>query len=73
MRDTDRWEQIPDVGNFSTQHPSLISVRYARRSPPSPDNGPAGVTKSSPGMADCHENPVSGRPFRQRNRATSIT
>ena len=55
---------------FSTQHPT---VSYGTERPHLPPLGPAGVTKSSPGMADCHETPFPDRPFRQRNRPTSIT
>ena len=39
---------------FSTQHPT---VSCGTERPHLPPLGPAGVTKSSPGMADCHETP----------------
>ena len=55
---------------FSTQHPT---VSCGTERPHLPPLGPAGVTKILPWDARLSRNPVSGRPFRQRNRATSIT
>ena len=45
---------------FSTQHPT---VSYGTERPHLPPLGPAGVTKSSPGMADCHETPFPAVRF----------
>ena len=55
---------------FSTQHPT---VSCGTERPHLPPLGPAGVTKSSPGMADCHETPFPAVRFDSEIGATSIT
>ena len=59
----------PDVGLLHTASYRLL--RYGA-SPPSPAR-PCRRDKILPWDGRLSRNPVSGRPFRQRNRATSIT
>ena len=67
-RDTDMGTLL--MLGFSTQHPT---VSCGTERPHLPPLGPAGVTKSSPGMADCHETPFPAVRFDSEIAATSIT
>ena len=57
-RDTDMGTLL--MLGFSTQHPT---VSCGTERPHLPPLGPAGVTKSPPGMADCHETPFPAVRF----------
>ena len=57
-RDTDMGTLL--MLGFTTQHPT---VSCGTERPHLPPLGPAGVTKSSPGMADCHETPFPAVRF----------
>ena len=57
-RDTDMGTLL--MLGFSTQHPT---VSFGTKRPRLPPLGPADVTKSSPGMGDCHETPFPAGRF----------